>query len=100
MAVVGVMRCPPYADVPHPAKREDLDSISTSISTLLTGLVNAADLDKMTFDPLTEHVTGLVVEGANILVGPPKVGKSWLVDGIALGCACGGTVLSAKSVSP
>ena len=49
-----------YADVPHPAEREeDRDSIST----LLTGLLNAADLDKMTFPALTEHVPGLVVEG-------------------------------------
>ena len=81
-----------YADVPHPAEREeDRDSIST----LLTGLLNAADLDKMTFPALTEHVPGLVVEGLTLLVGPPKVGKSWLVGDMACGCACGGRVLGA-----
>jgi RecA-family ATPase len=67
--------------------------------TLLSGLLNAADLDKMSFDPLTEHVPNLVVEGFGVLAGPPKVGKSWLVDNIAAGCAYGGTVLDAIPVT-
>ena len=49
-----------------------------SPAALLSGLVNAADLDKMQFDPLTEHVPGLIVEGFTLFVGPPKVGKSWM----------------------
>jgi len=65
---------------------------------LLSGLVNAADLDGMTFDPLTEHVPGLLVEGFTLFVGPPKVGKSWMVGDIACGCACGRVVLGAISV--
>jgi len=66
---------------------------------LLAGLLNAADLDKMTFPPLTEHVPGLVVEGLTLLVGPPKVGKSWLVGDMACGCAYGGRVLGAIPVA-
>lgn len=62
--------------------------------TLLDGLMSAADLDRIVFAPLTEHVPGLVVEGFGVLAGPPKVGKSWLVGNIACGCACGGTVLN------
>lgn len=65
---------------------------------LLAELLNATDLDKMEFDPLTEHVPGLVVEGFTLFVGPPKVGKSWLVGDIACGCACGGQVLGTIGV--
>lgn len=66
---------------------------------LLSGLINAAALDSMTFPALTEHVPGLVVEGFTLLVGPPKVGKSWMVGDIACGCACGGKVLGAIPVT-
>ncbi|MGD9514276.1 AAA family ATPase [Mycolicibacterium sp.] len=65
---------------------------------LLVDLVNAADLDKMEFEPLTEHVPGLLVEGFTLFVGPPKVGKSWMVGDFACGCACGGRVLGTISV--
>lgn len=65
---------------------------------LLSGLVNAADLDGMVFDPLTEHVPGLIVEGFTLLVGAPKAGKSWLGGDIACGCASGGRVLGAITV--
>lgn len=68
-------------------------------TSLLTGLLNAVDLDRMTFPPLTEHVPGFVVEGFTLLVGPPKVGKSWLVGDIACGCAYGGRVLNAIPVT-
>ncbi|QZT54612.1 AAA family ATPase [Mycolicibacterium austroafricanum] len=65
---------------------------------LLSGLLNATDLDKMTFPDLNEHVPGLIVEGMTLLVGPPKVGKSWLGGDFACGCASGGMVLSAIPV--
>lgn len=65
---------------------------------LLDGIINAADLDTMEFPELTEHVPGLIVEGLTLLVGPPKVGKSWLVGDIACGCAYGGRVLGAIPV--
>ncbi|MGB3673583.1 MAG: AAA family ATPase, partial [Candidatus Nanopelagicales bacterium] len=65
---------------------------------LLSDLVNAADLDAMTFPALTEHVPGLIVEGFTLLVGAPKAGKSWLGGDIACGCASGGRVLGAITV--
>lgn len=65
---------------------------------LLADLVNAVDLDAMTFPPLTEHVPGLIVEGMTLLVGPPKAGKSWLGGDVACGCASGGRVLGKIAV--
>lgn len=67
-------------------------------ASLLADLVNAADLDTMTFPDLTEHVPGLIVEGFTLLVGAPKAGKSWAVGDIACGCASGGMVLGAIPV--
>lgn len=60
---------------------------------LLDGMISAAALDAMTFDPLVEHIPNLVTEGFGIAAGPPKAGKSWLVNGFALACAQGGTAL-------
>ena len=61
--------------------------------TLLSGLMSAADLDKMTFPALVEHVPHLITEGFGVMAGSPKAGKSWFTAGIALACAYGGTAL-------
>lgn len=63
------------------------------LPTLLADMVSAADLDKMIFPPLVEHVPHLITEGFGILAGAPKAGKSWLTGSIALACARGGTLL-------
>ena len=47
-------------------------------------------LDAQVFEPLRWMVPGIVPEGATILVGGPKIGKSWLAYGIALAVAAGG----------
>jgi RecA-family ATPase len=60
----------------------------------------AAWLDAQPFDPLIEHVPGLITEGFTILAGAPKAGKSWMADSIALSCAQGGTALGALTVEP
>jgi hypothetical protein len=52
----------------------------------------------MTFAPLVEHVPNLIIEEFGILAGPPKAGKSWLANGLALACAQGGTALGAIDV--
>jgi len=59
------------------------------LSTLRTG----AWLDAQEFPPLTYAVPGLIPEGSVLLVGPPKIGKSWLVLTIALAAASGGKAL-------
>jgi hypothetical protein len=65
---------------------------------LLEGLISAADLDEMVFDPLVEHVPNLITEGYGILAGSPKIGKSWFATGIALAVAQGGTALGCVNV--
>lgn len=68
--------------------------------SLLTGLMSAADLDKLTFPDLVEHVPHLITEGFGVLAGSPKAGKSWFTAGLALACAYGGTALGAIQVQP
>ena len=45
---------------------------------LLSSFVrNGKWLDAQTFPPLTYAVQGIFTEGYNLLVGAPKIGKSW-----------------------
>lgn len=62
-------------------------------SDLLAALRTGAWLDAQNFPPLRYAVPNIVPEGSTLLVGPPKVGKSWFVLGVALGVASGGRVL-------
>jgi RecA-family ATPase len=65
---------------------------------LLAGLRNGSWLDAQTFSPLRYAVPGLIPEGLTLLVGSPKIGKSWLVLGTGLAAACGGYVLGHVAV--
>jgi RecA-family ATPase len=47
----------------------------------------------MKFDPLQYAVPGLIPEGASILIGPPKVGKSYLLGNLLLAVSGGGYAL-------
>ncbi len=60
---------------------------------LLNGLRTGDWLDAQNFPPLSWVVPGLIPEGMSMLVGGPKIGKSWLSLGIALAVASGGRVL-------
>lgn len=73
-----------YRDVP--VNGNDVDDI-------LCGLRTGTWLETQQFAPLDYHVPGLIPEGSVILVGPPKVGKSWFVLAAALGIASGRQVL-------
>ena len=75
-----------YDDDGHPA------------DSLLKQMFNGKWLDAQRFPDLVEIVVGLLVEGLTILVGAPKVGKSWLVGNIAIACAAGGVALGSISV--
>jgi AAA domain len=61
---------------------------------LLTKLRDGAWLDAQDFPPLAYAVPGLIPEGSVLLVGAPKIGKSWLVLTVALAAAAGGKTLS------
>jgi DNA-binding transcriptional ArsR family regulator len=63
---------------------------------LLAGLRNGAWLDAQVFPPLVYAVPGLLPEGSVLLVGAPKIGKSWLVLAAALAAASGGRALGIK----
>ena len=60
---------------------------------LLATLRTGAWLDAQVFPPLSYAVPGLIPEGSVLLVGAPKIGKSWLVLTVAL-AAGGGMALS------
>src|SRR6478609_4796720 len=60
--------------------------------------VTAAWLDGQEFSPLEWMVEGILPEGMGLLAAPPKAGKSWLVNNVALACAAGGSALGAIPV--
>jgi len=62
-------------------------------SELLAGIRNGKWLDQQDFPPLAYAVPGMIPEGSVLLVGPPKIGKSWLVQDITLAAAAGGKSL-------
>ena len=69
-------------------------------SPLLAGLRTGDWLDAQNFPPLSWVVPDLVPEGMSLLVGGPKIGKSWLSLDIALAVAAGGSALGTVKVGP
>lgn len=65
---------------------------------LLGRIRNGAWLDQQTFPPLAWAVPDVVPEGFGLLVGPPKLGKSWMALGLGLSVASGGRALGRISV--
>lgn len=58
----------------------------------------ATELMSADFPPPRWAVPGLVAEGLNLLVGSPKLGKSWLCLGLAVSIAAGGRALGKVQV--
>ena len=48
-------------------------------------IVRASDLQTMTFPPVRHILPGYITEGATIVAGKPKIGKSWLTLDLCLG---------------
>jgi hypothetical protein len=67
---------------------------------LLAGLRTGEWLDAQVFPPLNYVVPGLLPEGLTLLVGAPKIGKSWLSLAIALAASSGGLALGHIEVDP
>lgn len=80
--------------------RTDTIRIVAGEIDLLAGIRNGAWLDVQVFPPLRFAVPGLIPEGFTILIGPPKAGKSWLINGTLLGIAAGGYVLGKIPAGP
>jgi hypothetical protein len=60
--------------------------------------ITAADLRKMIFPPIRYVVPAFIPEGLTLLVGRPKIGKSWLALDLCLACAGGRSTLG--SIKP
>ena len=56
-------------------------------------VVSGEDLRKMTFDPVSYVLPGLIPDGLTILAAKPKAKKSWLMPDIAIAVAAGRFVL-------
>lgn len=69
-------------------------------SGLLDGVRTGAWLDAQHFDPITYAVPGVIPEGLTLLVGAPKIGKSWFVLDLALAIAGGTDALGRLPVGP
>jgi hypothetical protein len=67
---------------------------------LLAGLRDGAWLDAQNFPPLRYAVPGILPEGSVLLVGPPKIGKSWFVLAAGLAIAAGGRMLGIQVGDP
>lgn len=63
-------------------------------------IYGADDLMRLDLPAMKWAVDGLIPEGATILAGRPKIGKSWLVLNTALAIALGGVVLGRTPVQP
>jgi hypothetical protein len=68
-------------------------SDSGSDDVLLAGARDGAWLSAQQFPPLRYAVPELIPEGFTLHIGPPKVGKSWLLLNLLLAIAAGGRAL-------
>jgi len=62
-------------------------------------VINAPALLAKEFPDPNWAVHGIIPEGVTLLVGRPKMGKSWLALGIGIAVSCGGRALSAREVT-
>jgi AAA domain len=86
----------PAADTPAPSTVGEPGN--GEASKLLAGLRNGAWLDRQQFPPLHYAVPGIVPEGLVLMVGAPKIGKSWMVLSWGLTIAAGGVALDSIPV--
>jgi RecA-family ATPase len=67
---------------------------------LLATIRTGTWLDAQTFPALAWAVPGIVPEGFGLLVGPPKLGKSWMALHLGLACASGSQAFGAILTGP
>ena len=64
---------------------------------LLSSIRSGEWLDSQTFPDLAWAVPGIIPEGFGLLVGPPKLGKSWMALHLGLACSTGSNAFGAIS---
>ncbi len=80
------------------AEIEPAESVGKVIS--LPQTLTAQQILNTEYPDLIWTVPGLIPEGLTILASRPKIGKSWLCLGLAVGVASGGMVLGQIEVQP
>jgi hypothetical protein len=80
-----------FDTTPEPPKAKPEPNTEAPKSTIYT----AQALQQMVFPPLKEFVPGLVCEGAGLIIGGPKLGKSWWTLALAAALANGDPVFGA-----
>ena len=83
------------ADIESTRRQQERANEAHKPPTGANAMISAADLRIMAFDPVRYVVPGFVPEGLILLVGRPKVGKSWLALDLCLACAGNRAVLGA-----
>jgi hypothetical protein len=78
-----------------PLKKNDKPSLKPKVE-----LFTAHNLLAKEFKELTWAVPGILPEGATVLAGRPKIGKSWLTLGLALSVSYGGKAMGMIDVAP
>lgn len=71
-----------------------------SLGNPLSRMVSAKTLMDKQYPPMIELVPGMIVSGTVILAAAPKIGKSWLVLGLALASANGDFAFGSVKVEP
>jgi hypothetical protein len=83
----------PLIDTQKDAAQSDERTPLTNSTTWHDKTFTAAELKGMTFEPLRYIVPRYVPEGVTLLIGRPKIGKSWLALDLAIACAADRPVL-------
>jgi len=80
---------PMVADNPANDERatESARETSQKATDRPNSMISAADLRRMTFQPVRYVLPRFIPEGLTLLVGRPKVGKSWWALDLCLACA-------------
>lgn len=64
----------------------------------LDGILSATGIMSTNYPPVEYVVPGVIPEGLTLLVAAPKIGKSWMVLGIAVAASTGGTAFGSIPV--
>ncbi|MDR7040620.1 hypothetical protein J2X36_005403 [Methylobacterium sp. BE186] len=87
------MRHDPFTEEMDHLGRFEPDAFSAFIPDARSRIGNAADLRHKCFPPIRYVVPGYIAEGATLLAGRPKLGKSWLMLEVALAVSAGAVCL-------